>query len=356
MNYPGSQGFNSLQIAYFLNSYKLYIEITILLLVIYPSIQLFRVSRYAGPAKTIAFGLVVYIFCNFLFTAENKFRQPKQLTFESSVTNVVRAQMMIQGIEVNGQSKAYPVSYIDYHHQVKDSIGGKKILITYCGLCRSGRIFEPYIKGEYTNFRLVGINQYNAMLEDDITKSWWSQATGICIAGKLKGMKLTEVQSNNMSLGKWIDLYPDSKIMQPDPNYTKRYKNKDYYATNEENLPADQDKGIWSAHTFIIGVSISDQSKAYKWNKFVEKRIITDTIGITRFTLVLGQDSRSFAAFENPGNSNIVMKNDTIFLDGIPFNMAGVNLLNSRKELKNIIAHREFWFSWQNSYPKTIKS
>ena len=111
--------------------------------------------------------------------------------------------------------------FLGYHHHIQDVVGGSPVLVTYCTVCRTGRVFEPVVNGKQETFRLVGMDHFNAMLEDATTKSWWRQATGEAVSGKLKGQKLPEVFSTQTLLATWLLLHPASKIMQADPHLCK---------------------------------------------------------------------------------------------------------------------------------------
>ena len=102
----------------------------------------------------------------------------------------------------NGEAKAYPIQFLGYHHQVQDTVGGKPMMVTYCTVCRTGRVFEPVVNGKHEKFRLVGMDHFNAMFEDVTTKSWWRQVSGEAITGKLKGQQLPEVHSTQTSLAR----------------------------------------------------------------------------------------------------------------------------------------------------------
>ncbi len=52
------------------------------------------------------------------------------------------------------------------------------------------------------------MDHFNAMFEDETTKSWWRQVNGEAITGKLKGQQLPEVFSTQTSLAKWLQLNP----------------------------------------------------------------------------------------------------------------------------------------------------
>ncbi len=351
----GSQNLDSVTFAHALTYYKIYFDIICAIALFYCAIPVFKEKKRILPASMLFFSLFLYVFLNFIFVASNIFHQPENLIFADTLKNKVDKHEMIVGIEFHGKSKAYPVPFIDYHHQIIDSLDGQKYIATYCGLCRTGRFFLPYINGKYTTFRLVGINHNNAMLEDDLTKSWWSQESGTCIAGKLKGTVLEEMTVHNMTLQKWIELYPNTEIMQPDPAYAHRYPYHDYYVENIENPNMPSSGGTWSAHSFVIGISKGGVSKAIEWNNLLKNKIIKDNIAGIPYILALANDNKSFVAFENNLEANIELRNDTLFFNNVPHNFAGVNLLTEKKELISMKAYREFWFSWKNAHPNTIQ-
>ena len=67
------------------------------------------------------------------------------------------------------------------------------------------------------------MDHFNAMFEDNTTKSWWQQTTGIAVTGELKGSALKEIPSQQMTLAAWLRAYPQSKILQADPVFKAKY-------------------------------------------------------------------------------------------------------------------------------------
>ena len=65
---------------------------------------------------------------------------------------------------------------------------------------RSWGRFGPEIDGTTEEFRLVGMDHFNAMFEDKTTGSWWRQATGEAVTGPRKGMALKEYPIYQKSL------------------------------------------------------------------------------------------------------------------------------------------------------------
>ena len=80
---------------------------------------------------------------------------------------------LVVGVEIDGDARAYPVQFIGYHHQVRDTVHGAPVIVSFCTVCRTGRVFRPVVDGHPESFRLVGMDHFNAMFEDSTTGSWW---------------------------------------------------------------------------------------------------------------------------------------------------------------------------------------
>ena len=102
-------------------------------------------------------------------------------------------------------------------------------MVTYCSVCRTGRVYAPEIDGKPAQFRLVGMDHFNAMFEDADTRSWWRQGTGEAVAGPLKGKILPEIFTTQTTLQQWLGMHPGSLIMQADTLFKADYADLDTY-------------------------------------------------------------------------------------------------------------------------------
>ena len=186
MPMPGSQESDTLEIAYFLHRSRWYIRTFLLILILATFYQSARQKAWI-PLIFMGLAVVIIYYTNFRLSADSMFLQPSLLTFKSASENQVDSSRLVLGITYNNQSKAYPIQYLGYHHQVIDSIAGQPVMVTYCTVCRTGRVFEPVVDNRPEKFRLVGMDHYNAMFEDETTGSWWRQATGEAVTGKNRG-------------------------------------------------------------------------------------------------------------------------------------------------------------------------
>ena len=232
MPMPGSQRIRSIDFAYFLYTYRWVFRFTFGLLILLGIVQAYRSKRWLTILALLVVVGICYAF-NFQMAADSMFYQPSNLQMLGEKQNKIPKDRLVLGVNINGEAKAYPISLIGYHHQVRDTLGGKPIMVTYCTVCRTGRVFEPLVNGKPEYFRLVGMDHFNAMFEDETTKSWWRQANGEAITGELKGTHLPELEAQQTSLATWLKLYPNSKIMQPDSKFKENYDSTAKYESGK---------------------------------------------------------------------------------------------------------------------------
>ncbi len=366
MPFPGSQKSNTIEIAYFLNNYISGFRVIGLILVLPAMIYIFRNSRWWKKILLSFFVLLyatVLYFFNFKFLADKMFYQPKNKVVATVADNKVDSTKLVIGVSINGQASAYPIEIIGYHHQVQDTVGGGPVMVTYCSVCRTGRVFSPFVNGTFQKFRLVGMDHFNAMFEDAGTKSWWRQATGIAVAGPLKGTALKEIASAQMSLGAWIRKYPNTTILQPDNVFAKQYKGLEGFDEGIIKSGLEKrDSGSWEFKSWIIGVQKDGYAKAYDWNELVKQRVINDTFQNTALVLVLENDNRSFHVWDRQVNDKLLhfsrdatsqtLKDTTT---NSVWNMNGECIEGTLKgsRLSVIQAYQEFWHSWESFHPGT---
>jgi len=273
----------------------------------------------------------------------------------SSSENKVDTNRLVIGVANNGETKAYPIQFLGYHHQVQDTVGGKPMIITYCTVCRTGRVYQPLVNGKLEKFRLVGMDHFNAMFEDETTKSWWRQVTGEAITGKLKGQQLPEVFSTQTSLADWLDLNPKSLIMQADESFIKSYDSTfKFESGTSKNKLTGTDSLSWKDKSWVIGVRAGKESKAYDWNQLKEEKLIQDKIGPTPVLIVLSKNEKSFFAFERPSeNASFSLNGDTLLFNNYKLRLDGKGI-DTTFSLKPLPSSQEFWHSWQAFNPGTL--
>ncbi len=365
MPFPGSQHANTIDAAYFLNNHIGWMRLLLLIAIIVLGWHYLKKGRWWQTTIlvffTLLYAVIAYAF-NFKFLAEKMFYQPKEKVFATAANDTTNKNKLIIGVSMGDESKAYPIEIIGYHHQVRDTIGSQPVMVTYCTVCRTGRVYSPLVDGKIEEFRLVGMDHFNAMFEDKTTKSWWQQATGKAIAGPLKGKQLPEILSRQMRLGDWLTLHPNSVIFQPDKNFKSRYDSLRGY---DEGIIGGslekRDSASWQFKSWVVGISRDGESKAYDWNRLIEKRVITDQVGKTRILITVEPDNRTFYVF-SVGDSlqfDFDRSANRLIDDhakiSCRLNGQCTGEIATKMALTPIQAYQEFWHSWKTFHPNTSR-
>lgn len=354
MPMPGSQRMNSIDVAYILHTWRWPLRILFWAMIVAGGFAVSSGKRKWLPAVMLLFAAGIVYATNFEMAADTMFYQPSQVIQHNAATNKVTMDRLVIGVEANGEAKAYPIQYIGYHHQVRDVLGGKPVMVTYCTVCRTGRVFEPTVDGKPEVFRLVGMDHFNAMFEDSETGSWWRQANGEAIAGPLKGKMLPEIASTQTSLSQWLKLHPNSKVMQPDPVYQAKYDSMSRYESGRgKSALTKTDTLSWKDKSWVVGIQAGGKAKAFDWNRLQKERIINSEVGNAQVALILSTDNNSFFAFDKGINEPFVLRNDTIFTKTSTYNLLGKRLTGTGNDLKRLNAYQEFWHSWRTFHPGT---
>ena len=356
MPMPGSQRMRSIELAYTLYTWRWLLRALCGAMVLAGAVPVWRSgnrARWLAPASLLAVAALAWVF-NFQMSADHMFLQPTAVNMQPAATNKVAADRLVVGVEVNGEARAYPLQYIGYHHQVRDTLAGQPILVSYCTVCRTGRVFRPTVNGSLESFRLVGMDHFNAMFEDRTTGSWWRQANGEAIIGPLKGTAMPELPTVQVSLRQWLKLHPQTLVMQADPVFSDEYaKDYAYERGTKAGGLTGTDTASWRDKSWVVGVAQHGAAKAYDWKRLRRERVINDTVGGVPIVIALGPDSVSYFAFQRPdAATTFVLRGDSLVAAQTAYALNGKGPAGV---LAPINASQEFWHSWRTFQPTTSR-
>ncbi|MSR34186.1 MAG: DUF3179 domain-containing protein [Phycisphaerales bacterium] len=180
---------------------------------------------------------------------------------------VVTADRVI-GVQINGKSRAYPLSLMNVHEIVNDELAGVPIAITFSPLCDSAIVFDRRVNGQPLQFGVSGLlldsnlvmydkqpevvaqtsmDSQNAKPTPQVgmnadqsqpapaasASSLWSQMAGKAIAGPALattlGTTLAEIPNVNVCTWKhWLATHPTTEVILPDPQDEQRMKSFSY--------------------------------------------------------------------------------------------------------------------------------
>lgn len=228
-----------------------------------------------------------------------------------------------------GVNRFYPFQILVWHEIVNDTIGGKRVLVTYCPLCISGIVFDPVVNNERVEFGTSGkLWQSNLVMYDRKTDSLWSQILGESIVGELTGTKLTVLPSDQIRYGDWKKLYPDGEVLSRDTGATRFYGTDpygDYYTTPGTFFPVGTKDDRLEDKDFVLGIVVNGKAKAYFPESIKEKGQIEDVFEGKRIVVRYEKDIDAVRLFEKKADGT----------------------------LERINPFPNFWFSWVAAHPDT---
>jgi hypothetical protein len=366
MPFPGSQEDEVVQWAYIIHTQIGWIRLIGFLLLCYPLYGYLRQSPMwarATIAVVLGFYAVVFYMFNYKFLADKIFLQPENVTFLDAAHSKVSGKQLALGITIQGESKAYPIEIIGYHHQVRDVVGGEPVMVTYCTVCRTGRVYSPVVDGRPETFRLVGMDHYNAMFEDATTHSWWRQVSGEAIVGEKRGARLKEIESAQMTIDEWVNLHPTTVILQPDGKFTKAYYElKDYDEGTRKGRLERKDSVSWMDKSWIVGVQLGMSSRAYDWIQLQQLRVVNDTINRAPVVVTISRDSLSHYVLYRMVEADtlhFMLQEDGRIIDegGSIWSPEGRCIEGARigKALTPVPSYQEYWHSWRTFHPQSTR-
>jgi len=163
--------------------------------------------------------------------------------------------------------KAYPVKILNWHEAVNDFVNENPVVVTYCPLCMTPRVYERMFEGKAVDFGVSGmLLNSNLVLYDRDTKSLWSQFDGQALVGPRRGEQLKLYPSQLISWGDWVKKYPTTVVLSEDTGFDLPYDESpygDYDTIADVYFPLEHADSRLDPKELIFGIVIDGQAKAY---------------------------------------------------------------------------------------------
>lgn len=184
-----------------------------------------------------------------------------------NAANFMRPTDRVIGITVNNESRAYPISILNWHEIVNDQIQGVPVSVTYCPLCGTGLVYQSTVGGRVLKFGVSGL-LYNSdvLLFDRQTETLWSQILSKAVNGPMKGQKLTMIPSSQTSWASWLKKHPKTKVLSTDTGFSRDYRRSpygDYDDNTETYFPVSARSKAYHPKERVLGITVNGKHKAY---------------------------------------------------------------------------------------------
>lgn len=155
----------------------------------------------------------------------------------------------VVGVEIGGQTRAYPIQILNVHEIIQDELAGVPIAVTYSPPCDSVVVFDRRVGGKVLDFGFSGL-LYNSNLvmydqqPNAKSSSLWSQLGMRAISGPAggRGETLPVLPCEMTTWQDWSGRHPDTQVVRRNPMDKDRYEKhlmlpEDYYYTDQLAFP-----------------------------------------------------------------------------------------------------------------------
>ncbi len=271
---------------------------------------------------------------------------------------------LVFGISINGDTRAYPYRFMDWHEMLNDIIGDVPVSLAYCTLCGSGILYKTKINPnkEPIIFGSSGfLYRSNKLMYDQKTNSLWNHFNGKPVVGKLVGsnIELEVLPLVTTTWGEWLAKHPDTKVMSPKTGFHRDYTPGTaygaYFFSDELMFPASVKDDSLQQKEKVFGLRISGANKAWPLKLFNKPTVINDQVGIIPIVLIGDAKSETVRAYRSEGIKFQLSENGQLIADKQEWKLTENELIGPNdKKLSRLPGHVAYWFAWSDYYPETL--
>ncbi len=287
----------------------------------------------------------------------------------------------VVALQVNGDSRAYPLQILTWHEIVNDDVGDVPIAVTFCPLCNSAIAFDRRLDGDLLEFGVSGnLRNSDLIMYDRQSHSWWQQFTGEGIVGKYAGRTLEHLPASIVSFADFAEAHPQGKVLSRDTGYARQYGRNPYagYDTADGNpflFRGDLDGRLLPVER-VIAVTLGDVDVAFPLTILQDEGAINYDLGersivvFHKFGTTSALDGSSIAESRDVGAAGVF---DSHLDDQkLSFSVNDGKIVDEQtestwdilgnavegpltgKSLTPVVHGSHFWFAWAVFKPDTI--
>ena len=217
----------------------------------------------------------------------------------------VRDGDYVVGVELNGESRAYPLNMLSNpeRHVVNDDLGGQPIAVTWCGLCQSPIVYSRRMAGRTLLLQVPGtVYGENMVIQDAETGSEWPQLLGEALNGPLKGQSLQQIPSVWTAWKTWRTEHPDTSVL-------KLSHKVDYYRSDGDRASGSRELRYLSSLQF--GLVRGGKALSVPLKELLRQPVVNDTIAGLAVVILFDAQGSTLTAFERRvGDSELTFRKE----------------------------------------------
>ncbi len=288
-------------------------------------------------------------------------RDPAMVSAEDA--SYLNDDNVVFGIEINGDSRAYPKRILAWHEMFTDTVGGVKVAGVYCTLCGTVILYETQSEGVDYQLGTSGfLYRSNKLMYDAATQSLWSTLEGEPVIGPLvgKGIRLNYRSVVTTTWGEWKSRHAETKVLSIATGFMRDYGEgvayKDYFSTDELMFQVPKTDSRLKNKDDILAIrlpEITSKSLAIS-SKFLRKNpVYNHVLEGVQFT-VFTDRSGGHRVYDTRGLNFREYDRKITAIDqrGERWKLEENRLISdSGMKLERIPSYNAFWFGFKAAFP-----
>jgi hypothetical protein len=229
-------------------------------------------------------------------------------------------------------------------------------------------VYARTVQGQTLSFGVSGMLwRENLIMYDRQTDSWWAQATGRAIVGKLKGAALTLAPSSMMRWRDWKRMHPETLVLSKTANGRTRGTSDNYASYHgSSNIGVTGRLGFkreaLAAKTRIVGFRFADRAYAVDLDVLKPGGVMISTVADEQFVIAATPDgsaarvfrarSHAFAERTEGGVTRLVDTATGSVWNGFEGRATSGKL--SGTTLEEVPVTLSYWFAWRAFFPDVV--
>jgi hypothetical protein len=283
----------------------------------------------------------------------------------------LRKDERVFGVEINGESRAYPYRFLSWHEMLNDVLGGEPITLSFCTLCGSGILYSGRTaEGGSRTFGTSGLlYRSNKLMYDRDSYTLWSNITGEAVFGRLAGgsERLEPLAMTVTTWKEWLSGHPNTTVLDLE-GIRKAMADRSFRfpyqpgaadtARQGVEFPVWQQSDRMERNAEIFALRINGAPKAYPVDRVAARGVVNDVLGGVALVLVSDAESGAIRAFDRGEHS--FKRGSTA--DELRDEVGGVwavseealvPVAGGEPLLRLTTGHIAYWFGWYGYYPQT---
>ncbi len=214
----------------------------------------------------------------------------------------------VVGVVVAGEPRAYPISILNYHEIINDTVAGYPIAVTFSPLSDTVVVFDRRTSDGQVSLHVPGLLYNSNLLMYDLGdrgESLWSQLKCVGVSGPRAAVPLDPLPCELTTWAEWRQRHPGTRIMSAETGYDYPYELNPYdFETNSADsppvFPASPANPLYPPKSRVLGVWTKHATRSYHISDFsADKTRVEDVLDGQRVVIEFNPQTASLRVAES---------------------------------------------------------